>query len=241
MAKAVPTVSESRVRKESPERKADTWTEHAYLDLREDILSGALQPDARLKIEELKDRYKVGPTPLREALSRLSSEGLVHAEQLKGYRVASMSLRELEELCDLRSMIETEALRRSIENGDDEWEDAIVASFHKLDRLEQKLANGEQINHDIWEDRNREFHDALISAADSAWLLRIRKQLWDHHERYRRFAKALLVQYPSSTVNDEHRTMMESALERDYKRAAEAMRAHIMFTIDLLRDHFQDQ
>ncbi len=224
---------------ESPAAKPTTWTGHAYAMLRQDILFGVLRPGSRLKIEELNQRYQVGPTPLREALARLASEGLVQSEQLKGFRVALVSLKELEELCELRVMIETEALRRSIALGDEHWEGNIVASFHKLDRLEQKLEAGETIDPAEWEDRNRDFHQALVAAAGSEWLLRMREHLWDHHERYRRYGRILLVRSPSASVNAEHRDMMESALKRDPDRAAKILREHINFTIGLLRDRFE--
>lgn len=222
-----------------PARKSRTWTEQAYDRLRMDILSGALRPGTRLKIEELKQRYDLGPTPLREALSRLNSEGLVQSEQLKGYRVAAVSLRELEELCDLRVMIEGEALRRAMEKGDEEWEGDVVSAFHKLDRMEQRLADGEKIDPGEWEDRNRDFHAALVSAADSQWLLRTREHLWVHHERYRRYARILLVDRPVAHVRDEHRSLMESALARDSERAVQVIRDHILFTVELLRDRFR--
>jgi GntR family carbon starvation induced transcriptional regulator len=216
--------------------KRETWSEHAYVQLRKDILSGNLLPGSKLKIEQLRERYGVGPTPLREALSRLSSEGLVQIEQLKGFRVATVSIKELEELCEVRAIIESEAIRRSTIYGDEHWEGQIAAAFYKLERLERRLGRGEAVDPDDWEERNREFHDALVAAANSGWLLRLRSQLFDHHERYRRHGRTELSLVPERDVNAEHRDMMEAALARNGDEAARIMREHILGILELLRD-----
>ncbi len=224
---------------ERPEERTGTWSEHAFVALRRDILSGRLRPGTKLRIEQLRDYYRVGSTPLREALSRLSSEGLVHIEQLKGFRVATVSRRELEELCALRVLIESEALRQSTQNGDDAWEGQVVAAFHRLDRLEQRLRVGEIPDADEWEERNRQFHEALVAGAQSAWLLRLRRQLFDHFERYRRYSRNMIVETSLRALPDEHRVMMEAALDRRGDDLAALMSTHILSVLDLLRDSFK--
>ena len=224
---------------ERPDERTGTWSEHAFAALRRDILSGRLKPGTRLRIEQLRDHYRVGSTPLREALSRLSSEGLVTIEQLKGFRVATVSRRELEELCELRVLIEGEALRRSTRFGDAAWEGQVVAAFYHLDRVEQRIGRGEPPASDEWENRNRDFHHALVAGANSSWLLRLHGQLFDQLERYRRYGRSRLVDTPSRDPAAEHRRMMEAALERRGDDLATLMSAHVMGVLELLRDGFQ--
>lgn len=224
---------------ERPDERTGTWSEHAFATLRRDILSGRLRPGTKLRIDQLRDHYSVGSTPLREALSRLSSEGLVKIEQLKGFRVATVSRKELEELCDLRVLIEGDALRRSTKFGDAAWEGQIVAAFYHLDRLEQRIARGEVPDADEWERRNRDFHHALVAGANSAWLLRLHSQLFDHLERYRRYGRNGLINSPTRDVANEHRLMMEAALDRRGDDLAALMTAHIMGVLDLLADGFK--
>ena len=221
------------------DERSGTWSEHAFTALRRDILAGRLRPGTKLRIEQLRGVYGVGSTPLREALSRLSSEGLVTIEQLKGFRVAHVSRRELEELCDMRVLIEGEALRRSARFGDRAWEGQVVAAFYQLDRIEQQFARGEMPDADEWEDCNRDFHNALVAGADSAWLLKLRRQLWDHFERYRRYSRDKLPDAPSRDVAREHREMMDAALARRGDDLAAMMTAHIYGVLDLLRDGFR--
>ncbi len=69
-----------------------TQAEKAYRLMREDIVSGALAPDLKLKIDFLRDRYDIGAGPLREALARLSGEHLVTLLGQRGFVVAPMSV-----------------------------------------------------------------------------------------------------------------------------------------------------
>jgi DNA-binding GntR family transcriptional regulator len=87
-----------------------TLSERAYLDVRQDIVSGRLAPGERLRVEHLKDRYDVGAGTLREALALLVSDALVTVEGQRGYRVAEISLADLKDLTDTRVMLETEAM-----------------------------------------------------------------------------------------------------------------------------------
>ena len=143
-----------------------TLTDLAYQQIREDIIHGKHAPEAKLGIKQLKTLYAVGATPIREALSRLSSDGFVVTEGQRGFRAAPISIKDLEEITNLRVTLEKEALRVSLETGDDDWESRVVAAFYQLTKAEK---NKTPDNVQIWEARNREFHEALISACSSNW------------------------------------------------------------------------
>src|SRR3546814_369960 len=100
---------------------AQTLAEAAFIELRRQLLSGALQPGEPLRLERLKQDLKIGFTPLREALMRLSSEGLVLAEEQRGFRVAPATLADLEDIMTSRAEIEALALQRAIRLGGDDW------------------------------------------------------------------------------------------------------------------------
>ena len=104
-----------------------TLTDYVYGQLREDIIQGKLAPDSKLKIEHLRNAYDVGATPLREALSRLSSDGFVITEGQRGFRVTPISPEDLEDVTDLRITLELQALRKSLLSGGDDWESRVVA------------------------------------------------------------------------------------------------------------------
>ena len=78
-----------------------------------------------------------------------------------------MSLGDLEDLTRTRTLLECAAVRDSIQLGDDEWEARVVSAYHKLSRAEERLAQDPVGLFDEWEERNRDFHQALTSACPS--------------------------------------------------------------------------
>ena len=117
--------------------------EQAYERIRSDIIFGRLRPGQRLTLEKLRPAYGVGISTLREILSRLTPEGLVTAEGQRGFQVAPCSAEDLKEIAALRLLIEKDALVKSFQAGDMEWEGRVVASHHKLARLEASLLAGD--------------------------------------------------------------------------------------------------
>lgn len=206
--------------------RAKTLVESSYNRLRSDIIAGKLAPGAKLRIEELRDDYRIGASPLREALNRLAGEGFVTVEEQRGFRVAPVSTDDLKDLSRMRIMLECEALRESIRNGDDEWEANLLAAHHRLQKAEPSFGR----NLGEWEQRNEEFHEALVAGCASSWLLRLRHVLYDQHKRYRFIA--ILSYQQDRDVHREHREILEAALARDVKAAAEATERHIQYTME---------
>src|SRR5215475_11483926 len=115
-------------------------TQGAYEDLRADLLSCRIPPGSRLKIQDLCTRHSVSLGAIREALSRLTSEGLVVAEPQRGFRAAPISAEDLKDLTCVRIQIESLCLRRAIELGDVDWESRLVAAFHRLSRTPERTS-----------------------------------------------------------------------------------------------------
>jgi DNA-binding GntR family transcriptional regulator len=205
-----------------------TLIERAYEELREDILTGRLAPREKLLIAHLKDRYAVGAGTLREALSRLISDAMVIAEGQRGFTVAPITIEELSDITNLRVNIETEALRTSINNGDQAWRDQLRDTFSTLSQFERPLSAA---NAKSWEIANSKFHQALLSACGSPWTLRVIRQLTQHCERYRRYAIGL---QSGRDVHSEHELIYQSAIQGQDARAALALAAHIRTTPELI-------
>jgi hypothetical protein len=109
-------------------------------------------------------RYGVGISPLREALSRLATHGLVTQESQRGFHVREASGEDLRDITDTRIQIETLALRQSIARGDDAWEGRVVSALYLLDKLDPKKIPQ---NAEAWEVRHRSFHFAILEACGS--------------------------------------------------------------------------
>ena len=106
----------------------------AYQVLRHEILSGTLMPGDRLRLADLNDRYRLGLTPIREALMRLTSEGLVSWQSYRGASVAGIDIEEFRDMVRTRRAIERLCLTQAMELGDAAWEAEIMRSFHLLKR-----------------------------------------------------------------------------------------------------------
>ena len=197
------------------------------LRLREDTVNGVLAPGQRLKLEELRSRYGVSVGSLRESLMQLVSEGFVVAEANRGFCVAPVSLKDLNDLTNMRVDLERKAITLAIENGDDRWEADIVAAYHMLTKLDP--ANSSQASRRSWWARHNDFHEALVAACPSTWLLRFREILFDHSHRYR----SLSIQRSATPGRlEEHKILMDAAIARDIPTSAALVERHIRGTTD---------
>jgi DNA-binding GntR family transcriptional regulator len=208
-------------------------TEAAYQALRADILACRISPGEKLKMNEMCNALGVSLGAVREALSRLSAEGLVVSEAQKGFRAAPVSVEDLEDLNGTRVEIETLCLRRAVERGDVEWEIGIVSAFHRLSRIRERVSGDELRISEEWAAAHREFHAALVQACDSRWRLQIRDQLYAQSERYRRLSVPAAPQ--ERDLEEEHRAIMEAALARNAEKAALLMTKHLKRTATLVK------
>ncbi len=203
-------------------------TEQAFRSLRHDVLAGTFVPGGKLKLDELQRHYGYSSSPLREALSRLAQEGLVRADERRGFRVAALSLDDLNDITHMRLMLDVEALRGSIAAGDDAWEAAIVAAFHRLEKVESRLSDGPQVLDEEWSELHRAFHLSLLDACPSERQRRFSASLFDQAERYRRFTARH--RQVSRRKSAEHRRLMDAVLRRDADTACALLAEHIRST-----------
>ncbi|MBN9429008.1 MAG: FCD domain-containing protein [Burkholderiales bacterium] len=206
----------------------DSLSHVAWQTLRNDIISGRLPPQARLRINKLRDSYGIGASPLREALSRLVSDGFVIAQERRGFSVAPMSLAEFRDLTDLRKLLEKEALVASLKQGDDAWEASVLGAYHRLSKVHKRLLAKEEGAAEEWELLNDEFHETLVSACTSAHLLRFRSIIYAYTQRYRRVC--LSIHSVKRDANEEHKQLCDAALKRDTKRLCAIMDRHLEAT-----------
>jgi len=205
-----------------------TLADRTYDRLRRDIVDGRFAPGSRLHLTTLCRHYGVGMSPLREALSRLSSEGFAVALSQRGFRVSPLNLEDLKDLTLAREKLEAEALRLAIDNANEAWRRQVAASFDRLSRLDQALAERAAEIIDQWERANGEFHRALVATCPSRWLLRMRELLYGQSQRYRRLSVVRSANI--RRAHEEHRAIMEAAFEGNAERACDLIRAHVLAT-----------
>ncbi len=220
------------------DRGRGTLASSVYDRLRGDILTGILSPGEKLGTEALRALYGVGNSPLREALNRLSVDGLVTREDQRGFRVATASHAELEELVRTRCWLEEIGLRESIAQGDADWEEKLLIAYHRLMRVRRSLTDDRfELNPD-WQRLHRVFHLALLDACGSRWMLRFCAQLFDQGERYCQLAS--IATFDAATGGDEHEAIMKAALARDADEAVRLTHSHYRATQEIIRATIAD-
>jgi DNA-binding GntR family transcriptional regulator len=210
-------------------RQALTLTKSVYEQIRSDVLTGKLRPGEKLGAEALRSRFNTGSSPVREALNRLLSEGLVALEEQKGFRVAPVSREELSELVTARCWIDGAAITESIRRFDKSWEEHLVLALHRLSRTsrgEPGLPGTAE-----WESRHKAFHLALVGGCATRWITRTSEQLFDAAERYRLLGAAYV---PERNELDEHRAIVDACFERNASKAVELLKLHYGQTFNVI-------
>ena len=180
--------------------------------LREDVMAGRYLPGAKVRLEDIRQAFGVSWSPIREAVTRLVSEGLMVVDSQKGYRVAPATRAELEEAIRLRVLLETQALRLAISLGGDAWEAQLLAAHHRLSKLESQRISSQETEQ--WEAWHGAFHAALTQPCQSPILVQFCQQLNTRHDVDRDVAR-------------EHRLITDAALERDADTACRLLSDHI--------------
>lgn len=231
-----------------PDNERDTRQSNSdavYGKLRQLILDGELPGGAQLRASTLARQYGFGLTPLREALTRLQSEYLVTTNFHRGFRVAEISIDELQDLERVRLVTETEMLREALKHAGEDWEGRLVSTHHQLSRAGVPLLRDDPELLGRWEERHEAFHAALVGGSRSVWLRRISEQNHAQLHRYHRhiIGGVRVAAMADPALGDEaeaimqtvmglehHSELMDAALDRDRGKAERLMRDHVQLS-----------
>ena len=219
-----------------------TVTLAMYERLRSDILNGVFKPGERLRMDTLRDAYGTSASPLREGLARLVAGGFVGQFDQRGFRVADVSLEDLDELTRTRSWIHEVGLRESIAHGDSAWEERVVVAYHWLSRTPSRPQQTPFDPHwergeagVLWHERHRAFHSALLSGCRSKLIVTFSETLFDSAARYYPIAMTSSG-FGSRDLDAEHQAIVQAVLSRDLGAAVRLLDEHINLTKDYLMD-----
>ncbi|RDE08109.1 GntR family transcriptional regulator [Pelagibacterium lacus] len=220
-----------------PASKA-TGASIAFLALRRDILTGALKPGQRLKIEDLRQAYNYTANPMREALNRLAAEGLVNFADQRGFSVAAVSLAEWREIVRARCLVESCVLRESIQNRTNDWEDEIVLSLHRLTRTSRFAPGDQKRANPDWETNHHRFHRALLANCNSSILLDFCEELREKSDRYRHIAS--ISPQARTSYDEEHTNIAKAAMDGNAETATALLERHYRMTLTVVEEYFRE-
>lgn len=210
------------------EKSSRSISEQIFMTLREDLLNGHYDAGEKLAISALRANYKVGLSPLREALNRLAAVGLLEQETQRGFRVPKLTLTDLQDIVELRVKFEGIAISWAIEHGDSNWESEILAAAHLL-----KKAENDGVSLADWEYFHTQFHTVLLSSCKSSWLLKFISELHDQFDRYRR--KAPRNKEVRNTLDAQHDRLVTLALERNDAEIRNLLEEHVRLSYEVAK------
>ncbi|MET0896494.1 MAG: GntR family transcriptional regulator [Mycobacterium sp.] len=199
-----------------------TKTDYAYAAVRDRIMSGDLPHGSSVSQEALAAELSVSTTPLREAMRRLASEGLVILDAHRDARIAPLTAEEARSLFEVRQRLDPLAVRLAAERRTESDTTLIKAAALRLEPLD--AGSGVEALQ-----AHREFHAALYRASHNDLLIGLLDGLWDKADRYRRTALESRADSPADRVRvqQEHQTMMIAVLDGDPDAAETCMHSHV--------------
>ncbi len=213
-------------------RDGETVGEIAHRRIRMHIVNGRLKPGEKLKLERMREVYGASVTTLREILNRLAVEELVAAEGQRGFRVAGVSNADLLDLAELRILLETHALRQSMELGDLDWEASVVSKHYKLSAIERVLMRDAQDAVEQWVAADWGFHYATIAACPQPVLARTHASVFDRFARYHMLA----LNFRGEPVARQHAELRDLVIARKTDAAVDLLTRHIRSGVDHILD-----
>ncbi|MCX5395300.1 GntR family transcriptional regulator [Streptomyces sp. NBC_00094] len=207
--------------------RREVLTDSVYEAVKAMVMDHVIQPGARVGIDALSRSLGVSPTPVREALARLESDGLVVKRSLSGYRATVLlDRRGVEELFEMRLLLEPRAAALAAEHVGEAELDRIEALVEEMQGLPDK---GESYAvYGRFAVLDQRFHDALAVASGRTMLAAAVERLHTHLHLFRLSPVA----GGSPATMGEHSRILRAVLRRHPERAAEAMREHLELSLD---------
>ena len=181
------------------------------------IISGRIEPGARLRQDHIAEEFGASHVPVREAFRRLESQGLVESEPRKGVRVAGFSLEQVREVAEMRASLEVLALRNAAQH--------LTKAI--LDEAEEATRAGDQAGDvDVWEEMNRKFHRLILAPCGMPRLLRTIDDL--HTASARFLLSGWRAEWETPTDRD-HRAILAALRAGDIDAAAAVLARHVQW------------
>jgi len=194
-------------------------SDQAYETIKSEIITCVLEPGQQIAQSQLAERYQVGTTPIREALQRLAQEGFVQPIPRFGYVVSSITFNDLHEIYELRTILESAAVRLAAMRGTDKQlqEIARAAGFTYVYRERQSYSDFLALN--------AEFHRSIAGVAGNRRLVDLISRLLD--ELTRVFHLGLDLRDSAEEMRDEHLALAKALCDHDPDRAEQLVQSQI--------------
>jgi DNA-binding GntR family transcriptional regulator len=213
-----PGLSELPALASSRRKEVQSLTDRAYAQLRREILSCRLEPGSEVSEADLAERLSMSKTPVRDALGRLRAEGFVKTFPRRGYLIVPLTISDMNEMFDMRSIVEAGAAELAVER-------ITAAELDALERLaDASYDESVTASLDMFVGANRDFHIAIARASGNGRLVRMAERQLDELERF--FYVGAKSRDVNPEVRLEHRRIVDVLRRRDRAAAREIAIAH---------------
>lgn len=212
-----------------PKAEKNSQSEKAMLELRLMVLNGDFGPNSRLREVALSEKLGISRTPLRQAMSRLTEEGLLERVDTGGYKVAHFSLEDIFDAIELRGVMEGTSARLAAERGANPK--LLEGCEHTLDDLDIAINTSDTFDFDSYVSLNTRFHQQLSELSDSRIIQRELKRAMrlplsapssflQGQEMVSNFHSSLMI------AQHQHRSILQAIIKREGARAESLSREH---------------
>lgn len=197
----------------------------AYNKLKEDVCLRKYAPGQRLIISDLSDSLGISQTPIKEALNRLVSEGLVEAIPRKGMQVRKFDKADMDEIFDVRLMCELFCIKKALKEIDEN--PILLQKFTKnIEKHEQIIDTAYFNDYNKHHELDEEFHMLIINSAQNRRILQLYTDQKSHLLTFYIYAQERLRRYRESLI--EHKKIYEALLEKDEEKVTRSLENHIL-------------
>jgi DNA-binding GntR family transcriptional regulator len=210
-------------------------TEEIYRIVKEDILSHKLKAGEKINIDQLARALEVSNIPIREALSRLQSEGYLHIIPFKGMFVNLLTLTELNELYEIRLQLEPLAVKKAALHIPDERLEQLNENMILL-QSDQPIRSNDGL--ETISQMNRSIHGTILEFCDNTSLKNLVTSYIEQIQRYLTYIRLNLDVNNTNVEWSEHNAILQKLIQRDANGASEAMSKHIKNSQKRTNTHF---
>ncbi len=211
-----------------PKKKGDATKHIIYQKIRTDIITGKKTPGERLSIDQLKDEFGTSVTPVRDALQMLSQEDLVTIKPRSGYYITLVSLKELNDMLDLRQILELAAVERAAEKITDE-------QIKDLESVHAGFTDDNNETYSRYTEENKKFHCLVAKASGNAELT---KQIAHLHDRLGRY---MIIVRPGEYMIEMHGRLIDRLKARDPAGAKKTLQKELKSGKDIMMDRIMQE
>ncbi|MFI7347660.1 GntR family transcriptional regulator [Streptomyces sp. NPDC049936] len=214
-------------------------SDSVYEDIKAKVMDHEIAPGARVGIEALARALDVSPTPVREALARLESDGLVVKRSLSGYRATELLTRQgVEELFEMRLLLEPRAAALAAHNAEESQLDALEVTLEGMQA--HPGPTGPYASYRDFAALDQRFHDTVAEAAHRPLLADAVERLHTHLHIFR-LSDVQNIQEADDPTLAEHERIVRAILRRRAEHAAAAMAEHLHRSLERQLSRFDEE